>query len=412
MAKNRGDGRINLGIVGLGMAGAGTVRLAKSHPLINLAAAADPKAELVQNFRQDFEEAETHEDVEDLCKSPAVDAVYIATPHQFHLQHALLAAENGKHIIVEKPMALTLAECDAMIEAATRNGVTLIVGRTASYSPAMLTMREIIASGELGKLGMIQMMAYTDFLYRPRRPEELDTSKGGGIIYNQVPHQVDAARFVGGGMVMSVRAGAGIWDSNRPTEGAYQAFLDFEDGTTATLTYSGYDHFNTDELFYGLAPGNEGKPPEVFGSSRRTIENMASEAEETALRISAYGYGGAKGIGVAPGDGVKPYFDETGLTVISCEGGDIRSSANGVIIYDTNGRREVPIPPKFTAPSRGDVLSELHRVVRQGVAPLHDGPWSKATMEVAFGILESSQNRREVMLSYQVPSRDDGLNFA
>lgn len=409
MTENRGDSPINLGIVGLGMAGAGTVRLAKSHPLVNLTAAADPKPELLQNFRQDFEEAETYADVEDLCKSPTVEAVYIATPHQFHLKHAVMAADNGKHVIVEKPMALTLAECDAIIEAASRNGVTLIVGRTASFSPAMLLMREIITSGQLGNLGMIQMMAYTNFLYRPRRPEELDTSQGGGIIFNQVPHQVDAARFLGGGMVRSVRAGTGIWDKRRPTEGAYQAFLDFEEGATASLTYSGYDYFSTDELFFGLAPGKEGKPPEDFGSSRRSIDKIASQEEETALRISTYGYGSASGIGASTGSGLRPYFDETGVTIVSCEGGDIRASADGVVIYDNNGKREVPIPTKFGAPGRGDVLRELHRVVRQGILPIHDGVWAKATLEVALCVLESAQSRREVNLSHQVPTRDEGL---
>ncbi len=409
MKENHSDGPINLGIVGLGMAGSGTVRLAKSHPLVNLVAAADPKNELLQNFRQDFEEAETYVDVEDLCKSPTIDAVYIATPHQFHMKHAVMAADHGKHIIVEKPMALTLAECDAIIEAAARNGVSLIVGRTASFSPSMLLMRDIITSGQLGRLGMIQMMAYTNFLYRPRRPEELDTSKGGGIIFNQVPHQIDAARFLGGGMVRSVRAGAGIWDKRRPTEGAYQAFLDFEDGATASLTYSGYDYFSTDELFFGLAQGNEGRPPEDFGSSRRSINKIASQDEETALRVSAYGYGSATGIGAGTGRGARAYFDETGVTIVSCEGGDIRASADGVVIYDSSGKREVPIPPKFGVPGRGDVLRELYRVVRQGVPAIHDGTWAKATMEVALSVLESAQMRREVTLSHQVPTRDDGL---
>lgn len=402
---------VNLGVVGLGMAGAGTVRLAKEHPLVKLTAAADPKPELLQSFRQDFEEAEAYEDVKALCQSSAVDVVYIATPHQFHLPHALMAMDNGKHVIVEKPMALTLAECDAMIEAASRNNVSLIVGRTASYSPAMLLIREIIVSGQLGRIGMIQMMAYTNFLYRPRRPEELDTSQGGGIIFNQVPHQVDAARFIGGGMVRSVRAGTGIWDKRRPTEGAYQAFLDFEGGATASLTYSGYDHFSTDELFYGLASGGVGKPPEDFGSSRRIIDKIQTQEEESALRISAYGYGSSRGISGSSGNSPLPYFDETGITIVSCEDGDIRASADGVVIYDINGKHEIPIPPKFGAPGRGDVLEEIHRVVRQGIPPIHDGAWAKATMEVALGALESARIRSEILLSYQVPSRDDGLIF-
>ena len=110
-----------------------------------------------------------------------------------------LAAEHGKHIILEKPMALTLAECDAIIAAVERHKVHLIVGHTHAFDPAVRLMREIIARGELGKLGLIHSFNYTNYLYRPRRPEELDTAKGGGILFNQVPHQIDTARLLAGG---------------------------------------------------------------------------------------------------------------------------------------------------------------------------------------------------------------------
>ena len=88
-----------------------------------------------------------------LVRDPAVEVVYIATPHQFHAPHAVLAAEHGKHIILEKPMALTLAECDTIIAAVERHKVHLIVGHTHAFDPAVRLMREIIARGELGRLG-------------------------------------------------------------------------------------------------------------------------------------------------------------------------------------------------------------------------------------------------------------------
>ena len=66
---------------------------------------------------------------------------------------------------------------------------------------------------------MINAINYTDYLYRPRRPEELDTAQGGGAVFNQAAHQVDIVRLIGGGQVASVRAASGAWDSARPTEG-------------------------------------------------------------------------------------------------------------------------------------------------------------------------------------------------
>ena len=95
---------------------------------------------------------------------------------------------------------------------------------------------------------MITALDFTDFLYRPRRPEELATESGGGAVFNQAAHQVDIVRLLAGGKVSSVRAFTGNWDRARPTEGAYSCLLGFDHGVFATLTYSGYAHFDSDEL--------------------------------------------------------------------------------------------------------------------------------------------------------------------
>src|SRR6202030_2727464 len=100
-------------------------------------------------FARDFE-ANIHSDIRGLCEDPTIDAVYIATPHQFHVEHASLAAAAGKHIILEKPMALTLADCDAITAAVEKSGVRLVIGHTHAFDPAIRAMRTMIASGELG----------------------------------------------------------------------------------------------------------------------------------------------------------------------------------------------------------------------------------------------------------------------
>ena len=94
--------------------------------------------------------------------------------------------------------------------------------------------REIIAGGEFGKLGMITASNFTDFMYRPRRPEELITAQGGGVIFSQGAHQIDIVRLLGGGLVRSIRAFTGSWDETRAAEGAYAALFEFEDGAFAT----------------------------------------------------------------------------------------------------------------------------------------------------------------------------------
>ena len=124
----------------------------------------------------------------------------------------MTAALHGKHVLVEKPMALTIAECVRMNEAAERAGIHLLVGHSHSFDMPFQRARQMIASGEVGAVHMITALNFTDFLYRPRRPEELVTAQGGGVVFSQGAHQVDIVRLLGGGKVCSVRAQTGAWD--------------------------------------------------------------------------------------------------------------------------------------------------------------------------------------------------------
>ena len=125
-------------------------------PYLEITAGTDPRPEARERLSRDFE-AEAFETAEEVCRSPRVDAVYVASPHRFHAQHVIMAAAHGKHAICEKPMALTLEECDAMIAAVEKAGTCLVVGQSAGFSPPVLRMREIVWSGELGALRMIKI---------------------------------------------------------------------------------------------------------------------------------------------------------------------------------------------------------------------------------------------------------------
>ena len=203
-------------------------------PRVAVVAAADPRPEARQRFAEDFG-GTAYETVDALCADPRVEAVYVASPHQHHAEHALLAAAHGKHLLVEKPIALTLEDAEAMIDGARNAGIHLIVGHSHSFDAPILRTRELIAGGDYGAVRMITALNYTDFLYRPRRPEELDTAQGGGTLFNQAPHQVDIVRLLGGGKATNVRSMTGNWDAARPTEGAYAALLSFESGAFASL---------------------------------------------------------------------------------------------------------------------------------------------------------------------------------
>jgi phthalate 4,5-cis-dihydrodiol dehydrogenase len=386
-----GDGApIGLGVAGLGMAGAVMVHAAAAHPGFVLRAAADPHPAPREAFARDHD-ARAYADVANLVADPAVDVVYIATPHQFHAPHAVLAAEHGKHVILEKPMALTLSDCDAIIAAVERHNVHLIVGHTHAFDPAVRLMRDIVARGELGRLGMILSFNYTNFLYRPRRPEELDTSRGGGILFNQVPHQIDTARLIAGGRVTSLRAQASVLDPARPTEGSCAALLQFDNGAAASLVYSGYDHFDSDEWHFGISERGALKTI-AHGAARRALETTADEIRQ---RTETFAYGSA-------GGGLPPHQPHFGVTIVTCALGDMRASVDGVTLYDRNGVREIPLARGGSMPGRREVLDDMRAAISSGCRPMHDGRWGRATVEIALAILRSAREGREVALQHQV----------
>lgn len=382
--------RLRLGVAGLGRAASSMLPSLAAHPFVDLVAAADPLAVARDRFARDFG-GRTYDRAEALAADPGVDALYIATPHQSHVGDVVAAAAHGKHALVEKPMALSLLECCAMNDAADAAGIVLVVGHTHAFDPVVRTMRDIIASGELGALRQVVNLVYSDFLYRPRRPEELQTERGGGILYNQVPHQIEIARALDGGPLRSVRAIAGRWDPARPTEGALTALLDFSSGTAASLIYSGYDRFDSDEFAFWVAESGAEKTP-AYGDARRALGKRSAE-DEARLKAES-GFAG-RGVRALTGAAHQPHF---GMLLASCERGDLRPASDGVLVYDDDGVREIALPKGRIAPNKDGVIDEFYDAIVHGVAPLHDGHWGATTVAAVTALVRSAQERREIPL--------------
>jgi predicted dehydrogenase len=388
-----------MGMAGLGVASTQILPPVSKLPYVKIAAAADVRPDALAKFQKEYG-AEVFTSFEEMCRSPNVDFVYIATPNELHARHAIAAAEHGKHAIVEKPMATSLAECEAMNAAAEKNRTRLLCGHTHSFDPPIRKIREMIQSGAMGRLRMIHSWNYNEFMYRPRMKHELATSHG--VVLNQGPHQVDVVRLIGGGLVKSVRAATGIWDPARPHEGSYTCYLEFEDGVPATLVYSGYGYFDTAELFWWVGEGGQPRDPETNARVRNKIKGISSAGEEELLKEQMR-YGGKREGEYShdwQGERRQPFF---GLTLVSCDRGDIRQSPDGLIVYGAEGRREVALAEGKRG--REAEVDELYRAVVEDRPVFHDGRWGEATLEVCLAILESAREKREIFLSRQTPAQ-------
>jgi phthalate 4,5-cis-dihydrodiol dehydrogenase len=170
---------IRVGIAGLGRAARQRLPAFKQIPDASLTAVADVRPEALDEFHECYGVA-TCTSVEAMCKYGEIDAVCVCTPNMLHAEHTIMAAEYGKHVTCEKPMAVTLEQCQAMIDAVERNHVKYAQGHSKIYTLPVRKMREIVSSGQLGRLTQINTWYYNDCLHRGRIASEVDSSIGGG----------------------------------------------------------------------------------------------------------------------------------------------------------------------------------------------------------------------------------------
>lgn len=387
---------LRIGVVGLGRAFTLMLPTLASDPRVRLVAAADPRAPARDLFVHDFA-GRAFDSVEQLCEMPDVEVAYVASPHQFHADQVCRLAAAGKHILVEKPLAISLDECTRIVEAVEAAGVILVVGPSHSFDGPVGQTRRMLAAGDLGRVRMVHAFNYTTFLYRPRRPEELMTAKGGGVVFSQAAHQVDIVRLLGGGRVKSVRGLVGAWDPARPTEGAYSALLRFDGGAFGSLTYSGYAHYDSDELLGNIDEFGRDKTADSYGSVRRHLQSVGDSASEARIKTDT-SYGGSH---YRPHTGpVARHHPHFGHLLVSTDRVDLRVTPDGVWVYSDDQRHFCATP--LQAVPRSEVIDELWDSVRLGRPPVHGARWGRATTEVCLGVLESARTGSDVAMRFQV----------
>lgn len=397
---------LKMGIIGVGVGATQIMPNMESMEEIDLMAGADTNPRVREAFQARFPDAKVYDSAEGLCSDPDVEAVWVATPNNWHSPHTVMVANSGKHVVSEKPMALDMKEAEAMVDAAARNNVKLLCGHTLGFSPPVMEMRRIILSGELGPLRALNNWAFTDWMLQARQPEELDESVGGGVLYRQGPHQLDSLRLLGGGMVKTIRGTTGKWWPERAGIGYYSAFMEFEDGVTASVTNNGYGYSMTadltpwsDEQGRGLIEGYTHEDRVNIRGELKAGTRDEFEAKDS-LRIGS--------------DHERRFWRETpketppwrpanlGILVATCERGDLRQSRYGLHVYKDGGVEDRPLRSSRYQAGREDLL-ELFNAIRYESPVYHDGRWGMATLELITSIMESSRTGKDIRLTHQVP---------
>jgi predicted dehydrogenase len=232
-------------------------------------------------FATEFGARRWHADWRELLKDPEVEAVYVATPVHLHAEQAIAAAEAGRHVLCEKPMALSAAECERMNAAAEANGVWLGVTYYRRFYPVVERVAEILRSGEIGTPVVAQMNAFERFEPGPDHPRRWLLDKkmsGGGPMFDFGSHRIEVLLNLFG-PPLRVRAVTGNVLFRREVEDTACAIFQFEGRTQAvlTVTHAAREPQDTLEIF-----GSEGSVrADVLNEGRLRIRTAEGERVES-----------------------------------------------------------------------------------------------------------------------------------
>ena len=168
-----------------------------------IVACAGSSVEKGKAFAAKFGVKRVHDNVESLMKDPDVDAVYMALPNAMHHAAVLAGAKAGKHLLAEKPFALTVAHAREMVEACNKAGIVLRIAHQIRTDQAVGRVREIARSGDLGRLASITLQRSSQIT--PRDTWRADASQSG-VVYDVCVHLLDLAQWITGQKIVEVTA--------------------------------------------------------------------------------------------------------------------------------------------------------------------------------------------------------------
>jgi UDP-N-acetyl-2-amino-2-deoxyglucuronate dehydrogenase len=369
--------RIGTALIGVGKVASAHAQALASLPGSRFLAVLDTDPARASAFADRYG-VRAHTSLEALLGDPRVRMVSICTPHPTHAALAIRVAESGRHVLVEKPMALSLDDCDAMIQAASANGVLLgVVSQRRLYEPVM-RVRDAIVEGRIGRpvLGTVTVLGWRSEDYYAADPwRGTWAGEGGGILVNQVTHHLDLLQWLMG-----------------PVEEVFgycanlnHGYIEVEDTAIAVLRFRG-------SALGSIVVSNSQKPG-LFGRIHIHGETGASVGVETET-------GSAFIAGVT--SAVAPPVNDIWT---------IAGEEDRLLEWQREDRERA---------SQIDVMTHYHRVqiedflaaIQEGRAPLVSGEEGRKSVEIACAIYRSQADRVAVRFPVERDAVDQAPTMA
>jgi 1,5-anhydro-D-fructose reductase (1,5-anhydro-D-mannitol-forming) len=293
---------VGWGIVGLGGIATRMAQAVEAAEGAVLAAVCSRSLEKADEFTARFG-ARAYVEYAAMLADDAVDVVYVASPTYLHVEHTIAAARAGKHVLVEKPMALSVEDAEAMAAAAEQSGVRLGVGFHLRQHPVHVAMRDLIGQGGLGDVVLAQALWGFYSADLPHDSWKMDPARaGGGSVTALGVHMIDVLRWLVGHEVVEVSAVCDGPNDSIPVEFLTMAYLTFEGGTVATFVSSRRLKNTSDDLVLYCTQGRlrgigtmttepvgaleivRGDETELVEPSIRDLYTLEAEACSAALR--------------------------------------------------------------------------------------------------------------------------------
>lgn len=238
----RHDGKIGVGIVGAGAVAAGYIEFFQQHPHTELCAVAEVNPATRDSIAQRYAPRLLTADYEGLIESEEVDLVVVCMPHDLHCPVVMAALGSGKHVLCEKPLAVSVRESDEMLNAAYRNGARLFVSHNMRFGARVIKLKEIIENGSLGRPFLAAFSYLGNEVARMSDPAnwKCDLKRaGGGVLLDGGCHMTDVLNACFG-RAKTVQALGGRLVVDVPSKGEDNVgvLIEYDSGVLAQLTAS------------------------------------------------------------------------------------------------------------------------------------------------------------------------------